>query len=115
LENCAQHISLLNLSVCARGTKYCDGFLSLDNKFIKNNPHEYPTYTLYFQKLKSTAYIFATDIWVYLRSNFCVLLRKMLTHLFCNTVRIGYSSHPCRWFRYQYQSKARMQLPISQS
>jgi len=47
---------------------------------------------LYHQKPESLFYILPLTVWVYLHSNFCDGLPK--THLFCNRVRIGRSSHP---------------------
>ena len=82
----------------------------------QEEPLRVSAYTLYFQKLESSDYIFVVDsIWVYLHSNLCSGLQK--THLFCNRVRIGRSRSfrviQNRWF--WYQSKARIRLPISSS
>ena len=69
-------------------------------------------YTLYFQKLESSAYVY---VWVYLHSNLCSGLQK--THLFCAGLRFGRSRSfrviQGRWF--WYQSKARIRLSISRS
>jgi len=112
--NIAGLISEVSEEVATQIAKYCRR--RQPHSYLRPPQEEPPrvsAYTLYFQKLEPSAYIFVAGciVWVSIHSILCSgLQRRIFSALECVLAAQGCSASP-KW----YQSKARMRLPISQS